>query len=600
MSRAFGIDVRHTSEDRCNSGITAFRRRPGARQRRVRVIGGAAAALLSCSVVAAQAGAHHHAHRLGSVDFPISCSTPAQREFNIAVTLLHNMTYVEARQAFGRVALIDRQCAMAHWGIAMTLFQPLWPTRPQAAELQRGWDEVQRADSLEPATERERSFVRSAAAFFADPSSPNYWDRIAHWEAAAHETFVAYPGDAEAAAFYALALLAAAPANASSPTNADSAAAILLRVYARNPDHPGAMHYLIHADDTPGREHESLDITAKYAAIAPDNAHALHMPTHIYTRLGDWDRVIAGNLRAKAAARRQSAGDHGEFISDEYPHAVEYLVYAYLQEGADESAAREVRQLRATARLEPTFKTAFHLASTQARYALERRDWQAAASIAPGQPAIVAWDRFAWPEAVSHFARGLGEAHIGRLDAARTAVARLAQLEDATSRSGEDLFARNIRLLRLELSAWISHAEGHEDSSVTLMQAAGALESSTPKHAVTPGPTLPAYELLGDLFMEQRRPADAIGAYRRSLELYPRRFNSLLGEARAARAMGDGAAAAAAYRALLEVARRGTRRDARREATEFLTTRSSRSSHPPGSRSLVPGGTIYRMPNDIS
>ena len=581
MKRAFGIDARHTLADMCSTRITAFRRRPGARRRRVRVIGAAAAALLSCSVVAAQAGAHRSARRLGTVDFRISCSAPAQREFNTAVALLHNMTYVEARQAFDRVALIEPHCAMAHWGIAMTLFQPLWPTRPQASALQRGWDEVQRADSLEPATERERSFVRSAAAFFADPSSPNYWDRIARWEAAAHETFVAYPEDPDAAAFYALALLAAAPANPSSRANADSAAAILLRVYARHPDHPGAMHYLIHADDTPGREREAMDVTAKYAAIAPDNAHALHMPTHIYTRLGDWERVIAGNLRAEAAARRQSAGGHGEFVSDEYPHAVEYLVYAYLQEGADESAAREIRQLRATARLEPTFKTAFHLASTQARYALERRDWPAAAAIAPRHPAIVAWDRFAWPEAVSHFARGLGEAHIGRLDSARAAVARLAQLEDATSRSGEELFARNIRLLRLELSAWILHAEGREDSSVTVMHAAAALESSTPKHAVTPGPTLPAYELLGDLFMTQQRPADAIGAYRRSLELYPRRFNSLLGEARAARAMGDRAAAAAAYRALLGVAHQGSRRTALREATEFLAARSSRSSHPP-------------------
>jgi len=544
------------------------------RAHRVCAVAGVTAALAVSSTAAAQPGTHGAAHRLGTVDFPISCSKPAQREFNTGVALLHNMTYVEARQTFEKVAAMDSTCAMAHWGIAMTLFQPLWPTRPQPPALRRGWEEAQRADSLEPRTERERSFIASVAAFFADPSSPDYWLRIHRWEAAEHATFAANPDDPEAAAFYALALLAAAPSNASPRANADSAAAILLRVYARHPDHPGAMHYLIHADDVPGREHESLDITAKYAVTAPDNAHALHMPTHIYTRLGDWDRVIRGNVKSEAAALRQPAGEHGELISDDYPHAVEYLVYAYLQEGADDAAARETHRLRTTARLDPTFKTAFHLASCQARYALERRAWREAASIVPRQPAVVDWDRFAWPEAISQFARGLGAAHTGAREPARAALARLEQLEDSSGRTGEELFTRNIRMLRLELSAWIAHLSGEEDSSIAQMQQAAALEASTPKHAVTPAPTLPADELLGDLHMEQQRPADALAAYRRSLALYPRRFNSLLGEARAARALGDSVAALSAYHTLLDVARRGSRRAELNEARQYVGRRS--------------------------
>ena len=531
-------------------------------------------ALVVSSTVAAQAGVHQAAHRLGTVDFAISCTTAAQRKFNTGVALLHNMTYTEARQTFEKVAAMDSRCAMAHWGVAMTLFQPLWPTRPQPRALQRGWEEARRADSLAPPTARERSFITSAAAFFADPSSPDYWRRIHRWEAAQHETFVANTDDPEAATFYALALLASAPSNAQPRANADSAAAILLRVYAQHPDHPGAMHYLIHADDVPGREHESLDITAKYAVTAPDNAHALHMPTHIYTRLGDWDRVIHGNLMSEAAALRQRAGEHGELISDDYPHAVEYLVYAYLQQGADDKAARETRRLRSTAHIEPTFKTAFHLASCQARYALERHAWREAAAIVPRRPAAVDSDRFAWPEAISQFAHGLGAARSGAVEPARTALARLGILEEASARTGEDLFTRNIRMLRLELNAWIAHVGGDEDSSIAQMQQAVALEASTPKHAVTPAPTLPASELLGDLHMEQQRPADALAAYQRSLALYPRRFNSLLGEARAARALGDSVSALAAYQTLLDVGRRGSRRAELDEARKYIGRRS--------------------------
>ena len=504
--------------------------------------------------------------RLGTVDFPVSCSEPAQTEFNRAVALLHHMTYSQAREAFQQVATTDPRCAMAHWGIAMTLFQPLWPTRPGPVVLRRGWEEVQRARTLEPMTKRERLFVAAAEAFFLDPASTDYWLRIRRWEQATEQVHAAFPDDPEADAFLALALLATAPSDTMSRANADRAAAILLRLYHRNPDHPGAMHYLVHANDMPGRERESLEITRRYETNAPSNPHALHMPTHIYTRLGDWSGVIRGNLRAADAALQYPAGDHGEFVWDEFPHTIEYLVYANLQTGADEAAAAQVQRLRATARLEPTFKTAFHLTSTQARYALERRAWNEAASIVPREPTTLDWDRFTWPEAIAWFARGLGAAHLGDVPEAKAAAERLGALETATRSSGEELFARNIGVLRLELTAWLAQGQGQRDSSVALMREAAELEAATPKHAVTPGPTLPAEELLGDLFMEQQRPADAMAAYRRSLVLYPRRFNGLLGAARAADALGDASLARTFYRELLEVAEGGTRQPALTEA----------------------------------
>jgi tetratricopeptide (TPR) repeat protein len=333
------------------------------------------------------------------------------------------------------------------------------------------------------------------------------------------------------------------------------------------------MHYLIHANDVPGREAESLEIVRKYETIAPRNAHALHMPTHIYTRLGDWDGVIRGNLRAAEAALEAPAGDRGEFVWDEFPHAIEYLVYAYLQKGEDEKAEAQLQRLHATARLEPTFKTAFHLASTQARYALERHAWSEAVLLVPRDPPTLDWDRFMWPEAVTWLARGVGAARLGRVEEAAQAVRRLEELGAAAEAAGENLFARSIRVLGLEADAWLAQARQDSDLSVALMRQAAELEVSTPKHAVTPGPTLPALELSGDLFLELGRPAEALAAYKRSLAYYPRRFNSLLGAARAARALGDEAQALAFYRELLGVAEGGTRPVALQEAQSFASGR---------------------------
>ncbi len=555
---------------------TAFVSRPDDRLDLVRLrnhsllIGLVALLLASWAIVGHGEPDPHSDATLGKVNFQISCSEPAQAQFNRAVALLYHMTYPQAREAFEQLAKNDPQCAMAHWGIAMTLFEPLWPTRPGPEELHRGWEAVQKAKALQPPTERERLFVAAAEAFFSEPASSDYWARIGRWEQAMEKVHAAFPKDPEAAAFYALALLATAPSDKISRTHSDRAAKLLLDVYKQNPNHPGAMHYLVHANDVRGREHEDFEIICGYEAVAPRNPHALHMPTHIYTRLGDWERVIRGNLRAAEAALEHPAGNRGQFVWDEFPHAIEYLIYAYLQKAADDEVAAQLKRLQGTQRLEPTFKTAFHLASTQARYVLERRAWGEAMSLVPREPPTLEWDRFMWPEAVTWFARGLGATHQGQVDEAGRAGKRLLELENAAVKIGEELFARNIRILRLEVQAWLAHAQGDANSSITVMREATALEETTPKPSVTPAPTLPAHELLGDLLVEQKRPAEALVAYKQALDLYPKRFNSLLGAARAARASGAEASALIFYRDLLKVAEGGTRRLALEEAQTFV------------------------------
>jgi hypothetical protein len=253
---------------------------------------------------------------------------------------------------------------MAHWGVAMTLLQPLWPTRPTPADLARGADEVTAARAAPQPTDREQRFIDAAAAFFDNEGEPTYWDRINHWEGAMRRVHEVFPQDDEATAFYGLSHLAVAPANQNARANADRDAELLLTVYERNPDHPGAMHYLVHAHDTPGRERELLDVVRKYESIAPHNPHALHMPTHIYTRLGDWPSVIRGNQRAAEAALPHPVG---QYVWDEFAHAIEYLVYAHLLQGDDETALAQMRRLQGQPRMEPSFKTAFHLSSTAAR-----------------------------------------------------------------------------------------------------------------------------------------------------------------------------------------------------------------------------------------
>jgi tetratricopeptide (TPR) repeat protein len=450
----------------------------------------------------------------------------------------------------------------------MTLFQPLWPLRPGPEQLQRGWQEVQKAEELAPATERERALVAAAAAFYREPESADWWTRIGRWAEATEEAWRARPDDIETAAFQALAVLASGYVAEDRMAHQARAAELLAGILEREPTHPGAVHYTIHANDVDGRAAESLDVVQGYAHIAPSVPHALHMPTHIFVRLGEWPQVIEWN-RKSADAALGVAGE-GPSPGTHYLHAMDYMVYAQLQQGADRAAEATLGEALGADRFADDFASAFHLAAMPARYAIERRAWTEAAGVAPRTPETLPWERYPWAEALSWFARGMGAARSGEIEEARRAEARMIDLQDAAESAGERDFATYIEVDRRILTGWIAQASDDAAGAVELIRSAAELDRTVQKHPVSPGALYPPFEALGDLLLEAGRPADALAAYRTSLEAWPRRFRTLLGAARAAREAGDLAGAASYYDELLEVAGAdGGGRPGLEEAREF-------------------------------
>lgn len=499
--------------------------------------------------VAAQHGGAD-SNDLGAVDFQVSCDGAVRDDFNRAVALLHHMMYQEARSTFEAVAERDPECAMAHWGIATTLFQPLWPARPDADARQRGWQAVQRARELGAGTERERTLIAATEAFFQDPDADEWWPRVERWADAMENAYLEHSDDEDVAAFYGLSRIAVGQTADDRLSYNARAAEVLNEVHEREPLHPGAVHYTIHADDATGRADEHLHMVESYSEIAPSVPHALHMPSHIYVRLGDWPNVIEWNRRSADAALEHPAGDR---ISLHHIHALDYLLYAHLQRGEDAQAASVLEEALSKAPYQEHFVSAFHLAVMPARSAVERRAWGEAARITPREPAYLAWERYGWPHALSWFARGLGAVNTGDLAAAREAETRMQELRQSAEDAGEEGLATYIEIDRLILEGRIAHAEGDAGRAVDLMREAAELEETVEKHPVSPGALLPAYEALGDLLRELDRPEEALTAYETSLEIWPRRYNSLLGAARAADAAGEPGAARGYYWALLEV-----------------------------------------------
>jgi len=526
---------------------------------------------------------HEHSQDIGRVNFPVSCSAKAQARFNRAVAWLHSFEYEEAEKVFKEVTRADPRCAMGYWGVAMSNYHPLWAP-PGADELKKGREAVEKAKAAGARTERERDYIAAAELFYKDSERLDHRTRSLAYGDAMGRLYVRYPSDREAGVFYALTLVARGmTAGDKSYVNEKKAALILNRVLAREPRHPGVAHYLIHSYDYPALAHLALPAARSYARIAPASAHARHMPSHIFTRMGLWQEAIRSNLDAKAAAVDYAVGNRMPGAWDEQLHAMDYLAYAYLQGAQDKQARGVLEELNGIRRVDPpNFKVAYAFTAIPARYALERRRWDEAARLPspPGNMESFPWQQFRWAEAHTLYARAIGAARSGDTDAARREVDALADIGRGLSevKGGYD-WAKQVEIERLAASAWLAHAEGRREESLRLMREAAELDDATEKHPVTPGALLPVREQLGELLLELKQPAAALRAYETSLRSAPNRFNGLYGAARAAKLAGDYKSAKTYYGKLLALCRRADGgRPEIEEAKAFLAGAGAKES----------------------
>jgi tetratricopeptide (TPR) repeat protein len=509
------------------------------------------AVLLSTGLSQAQDHQHAAGERLGTVHFETSCAAPAREPFDRAMALLHSFEFGTAITGFTSVLAADPSCSMAYWGIAMARWtNPTTATPRPPAQIQQGLDAVAHARAANPKTARERAYIDAVAVLFTDADTVSQPARIAAYEQAMGTVAAAYPDDREASIFWALALTASAPPTDKTYANQLKAGAILERILPEEPDHPGIMHYIIHTYDVPALAGRALDAARRYATIAPSAPHALHMPSHIFTRVGAWQDSIDTNIASADAARR------GGMATEEL-HALDYMVYAYLQTGQDDAVRALLPRVDALAtQADPTRITGaasgvggiFALAAIPARWALERRDWPAAARLEP-KPS-----QFPYTEAMTYFARALGASHTGALDDARRASVALDDIQKKLAGSGDLYWAEQVAIERDGAKAYLALAEGRTAEAIAAMRAAALREDATEKNAVTPGPLAPARELLGDMLLEAKQPSAALVEYEATLKKEPNRFRATYGAARAAAASGDQERARRYYAQLLQIA----------------------------------------------
>jgi len=469
--------------------------------------------------------------QLGTVQFPMSCSDEAKPLVERGVALLHHMTYDGAKAAFIAATQTDPDCAMGYWGQAMTYIHPLWSDAPSKEGFERGRALVTEAKTRGQKTDRENAYIAAVGAYYEQGWNKIETANLKSFEAGWENVYRRFPQDIEAASLYALAHMATASHADKTYTKQKQAGAIAEKVLAQVSDHPGAHHYVIHAYDYPPLASKALNAAHSYGKIAPAIPHALHMPTHIFTRIGLWQESIIMNKRSAAAALNHPAGSE---VSLHYPHALDYLVYAYLQQ-ADDNKARQV--MEDLSNPDGSFQThiaaSYSFTAIPARYALERQQWSEAAVLEPRLPNNYPIEKFPAMEAITYFARALGAARSGNVKMAKLALAKLTALHNKAEKTSA-YWAKQIEIQRLSATAWIMYQEGRKNEALKIMQKAAELESSTEKHPVTPGEILPARELLADMLLDMGRYREAQTEYETALKRSPNRFNSLYGAGLAA------------------------------------------------------------------
>ncbi|MEO6022180.1 MAG: hypothetical protein ABIP64_03525 [Burkholderiales bacterium] len=499
--------------------------------------------------------------KLGTVEFRVECNAEAQQEFNRAIALYHSFWFDPANKSFDKVAQLDPGCGLAHWGRALSaLGNPFaWPAPAKA--LQAGAGAMQKAEQVGARSERERDYIAALGKFYSDWDKTEHRPRALAWEAAMQQLASRYADDVEAQIFYALALIANALPTDKTYKNQLKAAEILEPFFEKHPDHPGAAHYLIHGYDYTELVQRGLPAARRYATIAPSAPHALHMPAHIFTRLGMWEESIATNRVSAAAARKELNDTSMTIGSYNALHAMDYMIYAHLQLGQDGAARKLLDEIAAIQRIDiGNFPGAYALAAMPARYALEHHDWNAAAKLKL-HPESLPWQQFPQCEAITVYARALGKARLGDGAGARTDIDRLRELHAAMLKNNANYWAQQTQIQISAASAWLALAEKNPDEALRLMHSAIDLEAATDKHPVTPGPLVPPREQLADMLLALDKPGEALAEYEKVQAAEPNRLLAIYGAARAADAVGDKTKSRDYYKQLLALT---AKRDAER------------------------------------
>jgi tetratricopeptide (TPR) repeat protein len=520
---------------------------------RISFLFGLASSLAVCNLESANVPEPGDLRGVGKVTFPITCAPEVQSDFSRGVALLHSFFYEEARRVFTSVAERDPKCAMAQWGIAMTWWHPIW-TPPTPDEMSAGKAAIEKAMALSGETDRERGFITALNVYYNTPDRSSAGavgqschgpvgprDRVVAYEKAMRQLRDKYPDDFEAQTFYAFAVLGVgyATPNDASLSKQLEAAAMLEKLWKQNPNHPGVVHYLIHCYDYPALAQRGLPAAQSYASIAPWVPHALHMPSHIFTRLGMWEESVAANQASADASRAYAAVRHRDATEAEELHALDYMAYSYLQEARDTEAKKIVDLAAKVQKTNPEleFSAAYALAAIPTRYAFERNDWAAAATL--DVPKVPHWSSFPFMEALIEYGHALGRGHTGDLDGARKAIVRMQQLRDATKDPKFDYFKSHLDLQIQAASAWVTAGEGKKSEAIEMLRKTADAEDILGKHPVSPGAFVPTREQLGDLLLEIGQSKEAQREFAAALKIYPGRFRGLYGAARAAEQTGD-------------------------------------------------------------
>ena len=508
-----------------------------------------------------------YGEQLGTVRFPASCNNDSKMYLDRGLALLHNMTYEDSRTEFAAAVILDPQCAMGYWGQAMTFIHPLWSDPPSETDFKKGQEYVRNAWEQGRKTEWERAYITAVGAYYSagqhEKEKANLTALAKGWE----EVYRRFPKDVEAASLYAVSYLAMVDPADKTFIKQKQAGAITEKVLTEIPDHPGGHHYTIHAYDYPELAAKALAVARSYGSLAPEVPHALHMPTHIFTRLGYWQESINMNKRSADAALKHPVNNQ---VSLHHPHALDYLVYAYLQMGEDQNAVEVWNNLKD---LEGPYQvhvaSAYTFAAVPARIALEKQEWASASSLEARIPETYPWDRFPAMEAISYYAIALGAAKSGNTQLAVQTISTLTELEKRAAKTSA-YWAKQVEVQRISALAWLKYKQGEKEKALDLMKKAAGVEAATEKHPVTPGEILPSRELLADMLLDIGYYKEALAEYEASLARSANRFNSLYGAGRAAELNGDKDKAVFYYKKLVEVTSEDSKRERLLQAKAFL------------------------------